>query len=126
MVIVIRQARVVRGMKGKLYLTQGKLVTTFRNDHNFGFDITNPDNWKKFLQRYRNPKTGKYLPRYSKHGDPIAYYVYVFGVNTWLNDILSKGSGFHNNYYALFPRRTKYYDENGDVNFLIPKVGRID
>lgn len=52
------------------------MVPNFRfpSDHDFGFDITRPANWQKFLENYK--LDGLLLPRKTVEGHYIVYQVY--------------------------------------------------
>lgn len=123
MAIFIQHGRIVKGVTGKHYVTQMKLVTRFENDYYFGFDITNPDNWKKFLRKYRTPE-GKLLPRKTKEGDPIAYYVFMVGVPKFFREVFP-GADKYTSYYCFFPGEKLRRDKTKS-GFLVPKFGRID
>ena len=64
--------------KDKLVRAQGgtKMIPGLRfpSDHDFGFDINNPKNWQRFLEKFK--VDGQLLPRRTSEGHLIAYYVY--------------------------------------------------
>jgi hypothetical protein len=59
-------------------LSTPKIVTKWKNDYDFGFNIYEPKEWFKFLSQYKT-KEGKFLPRYTSCGDPVVYYIYAWG-----------------------------------------------
>lgn len=120
MAYFIQHGRVVYGKTGRAHITEVKLVERFENDYHFNFDITNPENWRKFLRKYRT-KNGKLLPRKTKEGDPVAYYVHMTGIPKYMRDALPDLTCL--NYYCCFPGEEKRRNRD---DFLVPNHGRID
>lgn len=84
--IIVRAFKVVYDKGNNPILLNQKIITKWKTDFDFGFDITKPANWKKFLASYIMPDTGKKLPHLSKFGDPIIYEVYIWGIPKWIKD----------------------------------------
>ena len=100
--IVIRMFRVVQGKKKK-YAVDQKVIATFPNETDFGFDIGDPVGWKNFLRSFKN--NGAPLPRKTEHGEPVCYNVCVFGRSDWM---IQRDRG---NFISLFPG----YDASGEL-----------
>lgn len=120
MAYFIQHGRVVYGKTGRAHITEVKLVAKFPNDYHFNFNIANPDNWKKFLRNFRT-RDGKLLPRRTKEGDPVAYYVFMLGVPTYMRDALPDQKYY--GYYCCFPGERIRQNKK---DFLVPNHGRID
>lgn len=91
-----------------------RIIMKFENEHDFNFDIYKPENWKRWLSKYKDKK-GNLLPRKDKDGMKIVYNVYVFGVPEWFEMKPISGS-----YLSLFPGYDKFgthkkIAENGEL-----------
>lgn len=78
MTIIIRSFKVVYDKGNNPVLVQQKIINKYSAEHDFGFDISKPALWRKWLAEYKT-STGKFLPHKSKYGDPIIYEVYNWG-----------------------------------------------
>jgi len=125
--IYIIYSRVVRGVNGELYTVQHRMVSKFPNDFEFDFDIFKPKNWLNFLKTYKY-SGGKNLPRFSKVGDPITYYVYMIGMEKHIREYLGKSSRSDGAYHILFPGVDKEKSKliRGNKSLEIARFGRID
>jgi len=99
-------------------LAQKKYVAKWPNDFDFGFDITNPVEFRKFLSNYRL-KNGKLLPHLSKCGDRIVYKAYTWGTPNWFKELFPEHLR-HKRVFCLFPGM----DEKGSTLNII-KYGHI-
>lgn len=109
--IIIRMFRVVNGKKKK-YSVDQKIIQTFPNETDFGFDIGDPVAWKNYLRNFR--VNGQPLPRFTENGEPVCYNVYVYGRSEWMTK--TKGP-----FISLFPG----YDTHGEY-YNYAEFGRID
>lgn len=107
MVICLASMKCLDDGNGKKVLMDRKVIETFDNYHDFGFDIYQPDNWKPYLKKYR--KDGKLLPRKDNVGNRIVYHVYFFGIPKGFPRHDYRGS-----YYNLFPG----YNSDGTKRYL--------
>lgn len=107
--ICLRAWRVAKNKAGKFLLVDMKFITSWKNSHDFGFDIFEAKHWFKFLSKYTTGN-GKLLPRFSKDGDPIAYEVYIWGSSTWMREYMVVGQHPFGK-YSLFPA----YHKDGSV-----------
>jgi len=105
MAICIQSMIVIKGKNtGKVLATADrKIFKKFDNYHDFGFDVYDPKNWRKFLNNMKF--NGKLLPRKNADDFKIAYRVYFFGMPKGFPKHTAKG-----NYYNLFPG----YAESGE------------
>lgn len=93
----------------------------FRNDYPFDFDILSPQEWKKFLKKYRL-NSGQLLPRYTPKGLPIVYDVYIQGrMKHPLGKKTKRSNGYFEKGTSFFPG----YDADGKRLHPL-KYGRLD
>lgn len=95
MAICIASYKVIPVSAGKAPIDK-KILQTYDNYHDFGFDIYDHENWRSFLRKYTID--GKLLPRKDSNGFRIAYHVYFFGMPKDFPKHAPQGS-----YYNLFP-----------------------
>lgn len=110
---------------GNTNLSTRKVVEQFPVDHDFGFDIFDPYQWRIYLRNYITPK-GKPLPVRSKQGDKIVYSVYIIGMTEQMKMyVFEKDGGYAKGfYYMLFPgyaetqpkRKLKDIVKYGDIS----------
>jgi len=99
--ICLKAYRVLKSANGKesIYVLN-RCVTKWKNDF-CDIDIFDPSAWKNYLANTFRLKDGKKLPNKSVDGDPIRYYVYVFGASKMMKEYFSlNGRG---NIISLFP-----------------------
>jgi len=121
--IYIRFGIAVKDKGGNPHPVKMTKLTQFRNEYDFGFDIMKPENWRKFLAEYVDESTGKRLPRMSQYGDPVVYYVYLFGSSRWIRSSYSDNRPFIN----LFPGTQVYETKDGEIRKgkSVARFGRI-
>lgn len=92
MVIYVKCRRVLV-MKDGVLLNEPsfKVIGEYNNYHDFGFDVYNADNWKKFLQDFEDSK-GRKLPRRYEGNVRVVYNVVMFGVPKELRDKKTRGA----------------------------------
>lgn len=109
MVICIRMYKVLE----ERYSSRAKVLPEkWANDHDFGFNIGDAKEWRKFLLRYT--VNGMPLPRKTKDGNPVGYQVFRWGS--------VKGvTGYQKGYHVLYPGN----NENGE-RLPVAFYGRLD
>lgn len=118
------QIKAYRIIDGKISSPPIK-IDEFPNDHNFGFDIMNQDNWKMFLIKY-------YSDVKDHHGFKLAFRVHTNGTSKDMfgNEHLPPS------YYCPTKKRGKNYALNPYIVFFpvdeeykkvsLMKYGRIN
>lgn len=105
MALMIRGFRVMVSPTGKKKLLSIKVFKKWTNEEVanaiFDHDIFSAKEWKKFLHTAKTD-AGKYLPRFTEDGEPIAYQVYFWGAPNWIKEAYNKG-GEQVGYISLFP-----------------------
>lgn len=104
--------KLVYDKSGKSHLVDRKRLMKIPVTFDFGFNIYEPDNWKVWLSGYTD-KSGKKLPRFTKHGDEIGYIVRVIGVTKEMKSDLGIGK-VRRPIFDLFPG---YSDEEYSVRY---------
>lgn len=92
------------------YPVERKIIAQFPNEHDFGFNIGDPVQWRKFLMR------DKTLPIRTKKGVSVSYRVYIWG---GIKGIREPGFGSGT---TLFPGM----DPVTKKRLQVSKYGRLD
>jgi hypothetical protein len=109
MVLILRSFKVVFDKGNNPILLQQKIIKKWPTDTDLGFDISSPNQTKKFIENYVT-ENGKLLPHQSKYGDPIVYEMYFWGrVKPWMRDAFPDHVAEKNN-INIFPG----YDNEGE------------